>query len=118
MAVIKATCDECGAVRLRPGDVTVRTRRDESDGSYRFRCPRCRAIVIHEATSDICDLLVDSGVAREVWDWPAELAEHAAGPSLTADDLLDFHLLLERDDDVAAYLDRFAISDLDQDAAA
>jgi hypothetical protein len=118
MAVIKAECLDCGPVRLQPADLTVRTHRDAADGTYRFRCPRCGEIVCHDATGAVCDLLVGSGVAREIWDWPAELAERPGGPSLTTDDLLDFHLLLEHDADVAASLERLAVSGLGRDAAA
>jgi hypothetical protein len=55
-------------------------------------------MVVHEASPAICALLVSVGVREEVWRMPAELQERRRGPALTPDDLLDFHLLLERDD--------------------
>jgi hypothetical protein len=98
MATIKAECHTCGAVRLRVADLTVRVCADDKSGAYRFRCPRCDVAVVHEATSAICALLVSVGVHEEVWRLPAELRERHRGPAITPDDLLDFHLLLERDD--------------------
>jgi hypothetical protein len=71
---------------------------DDERGAYRFRCPRCSEAVIHDATSAICALLVSVGVQEEVWHLPAELLEPKTGAAFTPDDLLDFHLLLERDD--------------------
>jgi hypothetical protein len=71
---------------------------DDERGAYRFRCPRCSDAVIHDASSAICALLVSVGVQEEVWRLPAEMHEVHTGPVLTPDDLLDFHLLLERDD--------------------
>jgi hypothetical protein len=98
MATIKAECEGCGAVRLRVSDLTVRVCADDERGAYRFRCPRCATAVVHDATPAICALLVSVGVREEVWHLPAELRETHHGPALTPDDLLDFHLLLERDD--------------------
>ncbi|MEX0664827.1 MAG: hypothetical protein WD598_08680 [Acidimicrobiia bacterium] len=98
MATIKAECQSCGAVRLRVVDLTVRVCVDDDRGAYRFRCPRCAGAVVHEATPAICALLVSVGVREEVWRLPAELQEAHDGPALTPDDLLDFHLLLERGD--------------------
>lgn len=99
MATIKAECPECGAVRLRVRDITVRVCVDDDrQGSYRFRCPECATAVLHDASSAICALLVSVGVDEEVWHLPAELDEAHPGPAFSHDDLLDFHLLLERDD--------------------
>jgi predicted RNA-binding Zn-ribbon protein involved in translation (DUF1610 family) len=98
MATIKAECPDCGAVRLRVRDLTVRVCADDDRGSYRFRCPDCTTAVIHEASSAICALLVSVGVDEEIWRLPAELHEAHSGPAFTHDDLLDFHMLLERDD--------------------
>jgi hypothetical protein len=98
MATIKAECQRCGAVRLRVSDLTVRVCADDDRGAYRFRCPRCASAVVHDASPAICALLVSVGVREEVWRLPAELRETHDGPVLTPDDLLDFHLLLERDD--------------------
>jgi len=78
--------------------VTVRVCVDDGTGAYRFRCPTCATAAIHEASLAICALLREAGCDEEVWRLPAELAEHPEGPAFTADDLLDFHLLLRRAD--------------------
>lgn len=98
MTRIKAECPRCGNVRLSPTDVTVRVCTDGGAGAYRFRCPTCATASLHEASPAICALLRQAGCAEESWSLPAELAERPAGPTLTADDLLDFHLLLRNDD--------------------
>jgi hypothetical protein len=71
---------------------------DDESGSYCFRCPACERAVSKDASRRIVDLLVSSGVRLQVWRRPAELLEMHDGPSLTPDDLLDFHLLLRQDD--------------------
>lgn len=98
MAMIKATCPECGDVKLRSRDLTVRVCAETDQGSYTFACPRCRERVAREATPRILSLLVSAGVHTEVWHQPAELLEPRDGPPISVDDLLDFHLMLECDD--------------------
>jgi hypothetical protein len=95
---IKAECPRCGAVRLGPPDVTVRVCIDDGAGSYRFRCPTCTTAAVHEASPAICALLRQAGCDEEIWTFPAELGERRVGPAFTADDLIDFHLLLSGDD--------------------
>ena len=95
--VIKADCPECGVVRLRTRDITVRVCTDTEAGAYSFRCGQCGAAVSHPAEPDVCDLLVRAGCEHVRWRLPSELGERRSGPSFTADDLLDFHLLLRGD---------------------
>jgi predicted RNA-binding Zn-ribbon protein involved in translation (DUF1610 family) len=104
MATIKATCPGCGDVRLRARDLRVRVCAETDAGSYSFACPRCGEPVTRDATPRILSLLVSAGVRTEVWHQPAELREPRTGPPITADDLLDFHLLLAGDD----WFDRLA----------
>jgi hypothetical protein len=86
-------------VRLGAGDVTVRVCTDDGTGGYCFRCAQCGSAVHHDANPAVCDLLVSAGVERVEWRWPAELQNRPDGPGFTTDDLLDFHLLLSRDDE-------------------
>jgi hypothetical protein len=96
MTTVRAQCPACGDVQLQIDDLTVRMCSDEETPSaYRFRCPSCDQTVERDASPRIVDLLVSAGAAQELWAWPAELAEHRAGPPLTPDDLLDLHVLLE-----------------------
>lgn len=76
----------------------MRVCSDDESGSYCFRCPACERAVAKDASRRIVDLLVSSGVRLQVWRRPAELLEMHDGPSITPDDLLDFHLLLRQDD--------------------
>jgi len=98
MTTVRAQCPACGDVSLQIDDLTVRVCSDDDiPSSYRFRCPGCEQTVHREASPRIVDLLVSAGAPHEMWSWPAELAEHRAGPPLTHDDLLDLHVLLEDD---------------------
>jgi len=92
--VIKAECPGCGVVRLGVRDLTVRVCVDDGSSTYTFRCAECGAPVSHELSAAVRDLLLESGVERQDWRWPAELGERTDAPRLTVDDLLDFHLTL------------------------
>ena len=97
---IRATCGQCGDVELTTADVRVRVCVEDNQGSYLFRCPACRMAVVKPAEPRIVDLLVASGVEFSTWTMPAELREQRpAGPAISHDDLLDFHVLLEDPDD-------------------
>ncbi len=97
LTTIRANCPSCGDVQLTSGDLTVRVCADTEQGSYSFHCPDCDRAVAKDASQRIVDLLVSSGVRMQVWRLPAEAREHRAGPALTPDDLLDFHLLLQQE---------------------
>lgn len=97
MTTIRANCPSCGDVQLKAADLLVRVCSDDERGSYCFRCPECERPVAKDASRRIVDLLVSSGVRMQVWRLPAELAEARSGPTLTPDDLLDFHLMLQRE---------------------
>ena len=99
MTTIRANCPTCGDVQLTSNELTVRVCADDDRGSYWFCCPECERPVTKDASPRIIELLVSSGVRKQVWRMPAEVREpHYSGEALTPDDLLDFHLLLERDD--------------------
>lgn len=95
MATIRASCPDCGDVELTSRNMTVRVCANDNSGSYAFRCPSCRIAVTKQADQRIIDLLVSSGVSAQVWHLPAELFEIKVGPTLTHDDLLEFHELLQ-----------------------
>ena len=100
-------------MQLHATDLVVRVCSDDESGSYTFRCPTCTVAVAKGASKRIVDLLVSSGVRMEVWRLPAELAERRTGPALQPDDLLDFHLILERDDwfdELETLVPRFRLS--------
>ncbi|MGH3441795.1 MAG: hypothetical protein ACRDUY_07085 [Nitriliruptorales bacterium] len=111
MTTIRATCPTCGEVDLTPDDIrltVVRTTRAEvgPDSHYTFTCPSCDESVAKPATERIARLLMGGGVETGVVDrsHPAASGRRPTHPEsppegrhFTADDLLDFHLLLEED---------------------
>jgi predicted RNA-binding Zn-ribbon protein involved in translation (DUF1610 family) len=110
---IRASCPDCGEIDLLPDDVVLRIVRAPDglvgDGSvYRFVCPSCTDIVAKPADERIAQLLTTGGVEVQEGEPVAELPPHpefpAPGDALDHDDLLDFHLLLQRDDWFAGLL--------------
>ena len=97
MAIIRASCPDCGDVELTSRDVTVRVNSNTNEGSYAFQCPECQMAVSKTAEPRIIDLLVSSGVELYVWKPPAELLEEKTGPVISYDDLLEFHYDLQQD---------------------
>ena len=95
MTTIRANCPHCGDVQLRASDLTVRTVPGQDHGSYSFTCPSCSRAVAKDASKRIIDLLVSTGVTISVFKAPSELFETKIGPAINADDLLDFHILLQ-----------------------
>lgn len=98
MAIIKASCPECGDVEMSIGEVQVALCTTTDHGSYAFRCPGCRMAVSKPIDGDVVDVLVASGARLSVWELPAELSEAHEGGPITHDDLLAFHFELDRDD--------------------
>lgn len=97
MATIRASCPDCGDVELTSRDVQVHVCSTNNQGSYAFRCPKCRMAVSKLAEQRIIELLSGSGVALSVWDLPAELDEPKVGAPIGYDDLLEFHHALQAD---------------------
>lgn len=97
MALIRATCSECGDVELRSRDLEVRICADTDTSTYLFRCPVCRLTEVKAADDQVVDILVAAGVRCVSWRLPAELGERPVGDPITHDDVLDFHELLGGD---------------------
>ncbi len=77
MALIRATCSDCGDVELRSRDLRVRTCIDLSEATYLFRCPVCRMIEVRSAEPHVVDVLlaaggcVLAGTAMLLWQLPS-----------------------------------------------
>lgn len=113
MTRIRATCPSCGEVELTASDLVLAVVGSATEvqeaTTYRFECPDCEDLVVKPADSRISRLLTSGGVAVEYTSathLDDELAALSAGthpehprpgPLLTADDLLDLHLLLATD---------------------
>ena len=103
MTTIRATCPTCGEVGLTPDEIELRV--DETDDTasyYAFACPSCFETVRKPADERIVRLLISGGVevlaAVPAGPAPRKLSERFDGPSISHDDLLDFHAMLEGDD--------------------
>ncbi len=111
MAIIRASCPDCGDVELTSRDVTVRVNSETNEGSYAFQCPDCQVAVAKPAEGRIIDLLVSSGVELFVWTPPAELREERTGPPINYDDLLKFHYDLQAE----GWFERLRATAVDRD---
>ncbi len=104
MTTIKATCPDCGDVDLTPADVAVTVARELGWSSYTFTCPACTAPVTKPADDDVVHLLSGAGVRVERLRVPQEYFEEQtlsrSCSQITRDELLDFALWLENEDDV------------------
>ena len=98
MALIRATCSDCGDVELRSRDLRVRTCESTDEATYLFRCPVCRMIEVRPAEAHVVDVLLAAGEDSETWRLPAELNERKGGEAISHDDVLDFHDLLSTPD--------------------
>ncbi|HEX2027772.1 MAG TPA: hypothetical protein VHF25_07205 [Nitriliruptorales bacterium] len=110
---IRTACSTChGEVELSPSEIKLvleptETRSRARHGRYAFVCPQCVTIAVEWADASFVELLTQrgvevighdagpSGTRRRTGRHPEHIP---AGPPLTVDDLLDFHLLLQRPD--------------------
>jgi predicted RNA-binding Zn-ribbon protein involved in translation (DUF1610 family) len=120
MTTIRTTCPRCGEVDMGPEAILLSVLQGGREGTYRFTCPTCMDAVEKRADRKIVALLVSAGVdvmsgetAEERMDplWGDDEAEtspapRSSGPDFTADDVIDFHFMLEDDD----YIRRFFAS--------
>jgi endogenous inhibitor of DNA gyrase (YacG/DUF329 family) len=98
MTTIKATCPSCGEVGLTPRDIDLRVdETGEEESFYAFTCPTCQNRVRKQADERIVQLLLSGGVPAQMIRKPPHPERKPDGhlPRLSADDLLDFHELLE-----------------------
>jgi predicted RNA-binding Zn-ribbon protein involved in translation (DUF1610 family) len=118
MTTIRTTCPRCGEVDMGPDAISLSVRSNGREGSYRFTCPSCEDDVEKRADRKIVALLVSAGVDIEPTDEQDGGPPHPElfddlgeartdlGPPISADDLIEFHYLLEDD----AYIREFLAS--------
>jgi hypothetical protein len=98
---------------MGPEAILLSVRDNGREGSYRFTCPGCADDVEKRADRKIVALLVSAGVDIERGDGGVGGSDHLfdheveegpvnpelapGGPPLSADDLIEFHYLLEDD---------------------
>lgn len=120
MTTIRTTCPRCGEVDMGPEAILLSVLQGGREGTYRFTCPTCMDAVEKRADRKIVALLVSAGVdvmsgetveerMGSLWD-DDEPAAHppprSTEPAFTADDVIDFHFMLDDDD----YIRRFFAS--------
>lgn len=98
MAMVRATCPDCGDIEMASTEVKVRVCVDDNAGSYSFRCPECARATVRPAESRVIQLLVGVGTPLTMWRRPAELSEPHDGPALTSEQVESFRQLLETTD--------------------
>lgn len=116
MTTIRTTCPRCGEVDMGPDAISLSVRSNGREGSYRFTCPSCEDAVEKRADRKIVALLVSAGVDidpgeagfetpphPELFDEVGELRSDL-GPPISADDLIEFHYLLEDDTYIREFL--------------
>lgn len=109
MALIRASCGDCGDVELTTAQVRIQVCSADHTGTYSFRCPTCELLVVKPAERRTIDLLVASGVELAMWDIPAELSEpRGFGEPVDHDELLEFHRSMADEDAFAAAVHRLA----------
>jgi len=96
MTWIEATCPNCGTVECTPDMFELSVCDHKEASYYTFTCPDCLEHVQKHAEARVIELLIAEGVAPVLWSLPLELLESHAGPVLSVDDLLDFHIALEQ----------------------
>jgi hypothetical protein len=107
MTTIRTTCPRCGEVDMGPEANSLAVRSNGREGSYRFTCPSCEDDVEKRADRKIVALLVsagvdiahsemDAGFAPALFDDEEDVEQREPpAPRFTADDLIEFHYLLE-----------------------
>jgi hypothetical protein len=100
MAIIKLSCPLCGEVDLDAGQIRLQLWRDPAQNNYRFECPACRTTVVKPVTARMLLVLRNQGVKADADDAPPD----PTAPAFDHDDLLDFHLALQSDERVAAFI--------------
>ncbi|HEX9890096.1 MAG TPA: hypothetical protein VGA69_11495 [Nitriliruptorales bacterium] len=113
MATIRAVCTDCGdEVDLQPREITLvvadeRATDPPRAGSYGFTCPECQRYVVKPADARSVGLLIAGGVEPSHMNGALKTAARrrahpeappAGGAAITYDDVIDLHLLLERED--------------------
>lgn len=101
---------------MGPEAIMLSVRDNGREGSYRFTCPSCEDDVEKRADRKIVALLVSAGVdidqaggvgSDSLFDQELVPArQKSTGPRFTADDVIEFHYLLEDD----RYIEEFLAS--------
>lgn len=95
-AVVQTECPTCGPLNL--SSASFRCGIDPKSPGLaicEYICPSCSSIVLFPALPQAAEALMAYGAGRSSGTVPFEVLEPHSGPTLTADDLLDFGLALQ-----------------------
>lgn len=104
MTRIRMSCPVCGLQQdLRPDEIELLVASADNDlpAAYGFTCQGCARPAIRTADERALEVLLAAGVTppgNRPLSRPGHPEDPPDGPPFTLDDLLELHLLLERDD--------------------
>ena len=99
MTTIRATCPKCGEVEMDAQAILLSIRETDGEGVYSFTCPVCFDTIEKPADRKVVMLLLSAGVdVTQIAEVVVDEQPPDDLPPLTADDLIDFHFLLQGED--------------------
>jgi hypothetical protein len=109
MTTIRTKCPECGDVDLGTDAIAMSLAPDGDQGEYAFTCPVCMLQVSKPASRRTAALLIAAGVEPSELEDAAttpevafdDLSPDPTAPTLTLDDVIEFHFALEDDTSIA-----------------
>lgn len=102
MALIRASCPECGDVEL--GSNQIQGQIWDGRESYIFRCPVCRMTIPKDCDAQVIQILGAAG-CKIVSIEPPKWETLETSVDLTVDEIIDFHEMLKDDEAIFAELD-------------
>ena len=97
MVRVKSRCWKCGEVNLTLDDILLVEHGDGDGTYYSFICSSCSDPQAYPADSRFVDFMRMNGLEPIILKPPIEYKEAESNPSLSWDDLLDLHQLLQED---------------------
>lgn len=101
---ITSTCTRCeNEVVLRPSALYMTLYDNGANGFYSFFCPRCTELCDRNMDFGIAKILNEAGVRHNMVHVPLEVIERktSPAPTISSDDIMDFHLDVEKTDFIA-----------------
>lgn len=91
----EARCAWCGSVRLSADQLVVHAK-SRVEALFEFTCPECDRVNTRALEAGDLAILVRAGMSISPGPGPFELLEHASGPPIGWDDIIDFHEAMSR----------------------
>jgi hypothetical protein len=113
MTTIRAKCPSCGDVDLAADSISLELHPTGDEGVYSFVCSLCESLVTKPADRRTAALLIAAGIepAEAGTDAPGtllpydDLSPDPLASSISLDDVITFHYLLEDDAALAEALE-------------